>query len=423
MSVSPLLRQELTVAADTQRTNAIAHHVEAYGVVTELLQNNRTRQSSNDALNPLAVHVIRPLAEKSTELTMQGLKKAYFYTAQTIARTASRVTGRDMSESITNLFYDPASTKSLSCISSIIHTVSLLMAKRQPLNLPVLHYVDTCLIVAGRHLYFGNRDAAILLEFPKKLRTAADEITRAALEEIVYPLEADGVARGREMVANARNQPEPDAQENLGWLASLQKKVIYGARVAAGYTTAAGAKGAGFGATVILDAANGQFKNVITLNEKKVRQMIVAKAADSICRSIIRCLATAFISYFAYELMGRGMTRLMTHVSLESRQQIENMAYSTSFCIMILGNMLWINCLLPTVERLHRSYQASFNPETSSFREAAGMLNSITALQTFKDALAAGFVDEADETRVGRFRARIAQASARLLYNDGPIPR
>ncbi|MCH9627844.1 MAG: hypothetical protein S4CHLAM2_14900 [Chlamydiales bacterium] len=390
-----------------QRGSRLAAHASLLATGTSASENLQERSSRQRYLVPLDTYLVNPIAEAL---------------ANHVMLPTVRKLGRMVTVHCPRLC-DPLSTEAIVQLCQRVQSVSGPLADRTPSELPLIAYFDASLVVCARHLYILSEDAVSVLQIPEQLRAFAREVSAAAQEEIVTPLEQQAIEMGRSLVANAGEQYDETTSTDSSYWTSTKARMTYYTQAAGGFAAAGSARVGGFAAIVAVSTAGKQAMASIDRKEAEMRQQRIAVVADKIGRSAAVALTRWLIRERIVTTSYMVLERFFTHfIPMEEDAAVETFASMdrwTSFVIKLTWICLWIMALTPTVQNLHRGRDRHFHRSQTTVQEIGDLLRATGA---------ASYIEEAVKRRpdvptrcLQNFTRRVRIATSQILSGE-PMP-
>ena len=151
--------------------------------INEFRSNNDERKANRKFTRPHLLFT-DPLSRFFVEKALMPVLKRGYSLTESALISGAHLFSLSLSARIEHFFYDPISTQKLISIGAWIEAKSKDFALRNPTQLPLIQYLDTCCISAVRHLYVFSKDVNTLLRIPQQLHNYVNwEIKRAELGE------------------------------------------------------------------------------------------------------------------------------------------------------------------------------------------------------------------------------------------------
>ena len=229
---------------------------------------------------------------------------------------------------------------------------------------------------------------------------------------------ASGIATGASAGYSAGKYVAGGVSTGVSKTVSASK---YVAKVGTGFAIAGISTAAGYWATKKLTEVQNRAKAAITEKEIEVRKKVVAlavsKTRDWALRWTYAQALRGGVVVGTY-LVGR---RLIAHdKENEQWQMVQEIAGYATLTFSFLGTLLWIRCVAPTVQRLHRLGSAPFDPNVSTAEEVTSMVMQMTQNHADKILPIIEFVRS--KTGGGNVPVYIANFTRRVVNELPDIP-
>ncbi len=352
------------IGSANQESSRLAAHASLLATGISASENLQNRSFRKRYLVPLDTYLVNPMAEALANHVM----------LPTVRKLGRMVKAR------CPRLCDPLSTKAIVQLCQWAQSASGPLADRTPSALPVLAYFDAAIIVSARYMYILSEDAVSVLRLPEQLRAFAREVSAAAQEEIVVPLERQAIEMGRSLVANASEQYDETASTDSSYWTSTKASMTYYTQVTGGFAAAGSARVGGLAAGVAVSVAEKHAMASIDQKEAEIRRQRVAVVADKIGQSaavaLTRWSIRGGIVATSYMVLERSFIHFIPMEEGAAVETFASMARLTSFAISLAGICLWIIALTPTVQNLHRYRDRHFHRSKTTVQELGDLFRA-----------------------------------------------